>query len=123
MDANEPRSAQTVHTKPTKTVSRLRILCSTFLAAFAVVSNEADAQYTENFQTWSATSADTWQTQSLAGAPFSVPANAVVEIAVRNVATGNQRSGGVRAVGFGLEKRFQLRAAEVGGVERRRGQR
>ena len=44
----------------------------------------AYADYVESYQTWSATSADTWQVQDLSGAPYNVPANAVVEVAVRN---------------------------------------
>ena len=54
--------------------------------------------YTESFQTWSATSADTWQTKSLAGAPWNVPANAVVEVVVRNGDVSHEFWGGVRAV-------------------------
>ena len=72
----------------------------------------AHAQYTESFQTWSATSADTWQTRDLAAAPFNVPANAVVEIAVRNGNCDNERWGGVRVVGSSLDRRFLLHEAE-----------
>jgi len=67
--------------------------------------------YGERFTTWSATSADTWQTQTL-----SVPANAVVEVAVRNSRVDTERYGGVRAVGSSLERRFLLSEAEDGGV-------
>ncbi len=77
----------------------------------------ARAQYTESFQVWAATSADVWQTKDLAAAPFNVPANAVVEIAVRNDSDTAQRYGGVRAVGSGLERRFLLHNAPDGGQE------
>jgi probable HAF family extracellular repeat protein len=72
--------------------------------------------YTETFQTWSATSAATWQTQSLAGAPWNVPANAVVEIAVRNARNVAELSGGVRAVGSTLDRRLTLMESEANGV-------
>lgn len=37
----------------------------------AVLPGAASAQYTESFQSWSATSAGSWQTQDLSGAPFN----------------------------------------------------
>lgn len=77
-----------------------------------------NAQYTEGIQVWLPTMADAWHTVSLADAPYSVPANAVVEIVVRNVDPLNELWGGVRAVGSGLERRFQLQEAEDGGRDR-----
>jgi len=73
--------------------------------------------YVESFQSWSATSADTWETKDLSGAPFNVPAGAVVEVAVRNSNTSSTRSGGVRAVGSSLERRLPLVAVQDGGTE------
>lgn len=87
------------------------------LLAWAAWPREAGAQYTHKIETWTATTADTWETQSLSGAPYSVPANAVVEVAVRNGSSTDERSGGVRAVGSALERRFLLHDAEDGGVE------
>jgi len=87
------------------------------LALFSVLPAISLAQYVERFQTWSATTADAWQVQSLSVAPFNVPANAVVEVAVLNSATGNERYGGVRAVGSSLERRLQLHEAEGGGTD------
>jgi len=90
------------------------------LVAIAICTARVDlanAQYTEKLEAWSATSAATWQTKSLSGAPFSVPANAVVEIAIRNTNTSNSRFGGVRAVGSALERRFDLHEAAGGGVD------
>ncbi|MCH9002292.1 MAG: hypothetical protein IIC02_06935 [Planctomycetes bacterium] len=81
------------------------------------VSHREVCEYVESFQTWTASSADTWQTQDLSGAPFNVPANSVVEVAVRNDATTAQMWGGVRAVGSTLERRFQLHEAEGGGLD------
>ncbi|MBI4719436.1 MAG: hypothetical protein HY763_16695 [Planctomycetes bacterium] len=78
--------------------------------AWFVVSFEP--VYVENFQTWSATSAATWQTKSLAGSPFNVPPNAVVEIAVRSNRNVAELSGGVRAVGSSLERRLTLMESE-----------
>ncbi len=71
--------------------------------------------YTELYETWDATADDTWQTVDLGG--FGVPANAVVEVAVYNDAGGNERWGGVRAVGSTLERRFLLHEAEQGGTD------
>jgi len=85
-------------------------------AAWLLPSNEAAGQYTESFQIWSATSADTWQTKSLAGAPFNVPANAVVEIAIRNDRNTEELYGGVRAVGSSLDRRLPLMEAESNGA-------
>lgn len=75
------------------------------------------AQYIESFQTWSATSADTWQTKDLSGAPFNVPGRAVVEVAIRNASISLPRFGGVRAVGSSLERRIDLHEAVGGGVD------
>ncbi|MCP4334722.1 MAG: DNRLRE domain-containing protein [Gammaproteobacteria bacterium] len=71
--------------------------------------------YTEMFQTWSATSNDSWQTVNLGA--FGVPAGAVVEVAVVNSDTGREYFGGVRAVGSSLERRFRLHEAEGGGAD------
>ena len=73
------------------------------------------ASYTEMYQPWSATSVDTWETVDLG--TFGVPANAVVEVAVINSDTGKEHSGGVRAVGSSLERRFLLHEAEGNGVD------
>ncbi|MCP3905744.1 MAG: VCBS repeat-containing protein [Planctomycetes bacterium] len=73
--------------------------------------------YTETFQSWSATSADTWQTKDLSGAPFNVPANAVIEVAVYHTNTSYQRWGGVREIGPNNDRRFQLHEAESGGSD------
>jgi probable HAF family extracellular repeat protein len=64
-----------------------------------------------------ASSADTWETKDLSGAPFNVPAGVVVEVAIRNSDTtvANDRYGGVRAVGSSLDRRLQLHPADGGG--------
>lgn len=79
--------------------------------------DRAFAQYTESYQSWSASSADTWETKDLSGAPFNVPAGVVVEVAIRNSnsGVGKDRWGGVRAVGSSLDRRFQLHPADGGG--------
>ena len=68
--------------------------------------------YTENFEYWTAGSASTWQDKDLSGAPFNVPANAVVEIACVNGDYNTEYSVGVRANGSGLERRILLHEAE-----------
>ena len=74
-----------------------------------------DVGYVEAFETWIPDSRDTWETVDLAA--FGVPADAVAEIAVRNDDTGNQRWGGVRAVGSSLDRRLRLHEAESGGLD------
>jgi len=85
------------------------------LAVFPCVSPTAYGSYVESYQTWSATSADTWESKDLSGAPFNVPANAVVEVAVRNSDGSNAMWGGARAVGSSLDRQLQLHKAESGG--------
>ena len=86
------------------------------LLLYMVLPSAAYAQYTESFETWTATTADTWETKDLSGAPFNVPANAVVEVAVRNSDDENELWGGVRAVGSSLNRRFQLHEPEGDGA-------
>jgi len=81
----------------------------------SVAGPPAGPGYTEMYQPWSATSADTWQTVDLGA--FGVPADAVVEVAVTNIDTGRENFGGVRALGSSLERRFALHEAESGGVD------
>ena len=71
--------------------------------------------YFEVFQPWSASTPDNWEVMDLA--PFGVPANAVIEVAVIQQGTSAQRWGGVRAVGSSLDRRFELHEAEAGGVD------
>ncbi|MHC5109099.1 MAG: hypothetical protein ACYTHJ_04380 [Planctomycetota bacterium] len=85
--------------------------------ATSVSHREVACEYTESFETWTATSADTWETVTLSGSPWNVPANATLEVAIRNDATAAQRWGGVRAVGSSLDRRIQLQEAESGGYD------
>ena len=73
------------------------------------------SSYTETYQSWSATSDNTWQSVDLG--VFGVPADAVVEVAITNAKDKNERWGGVRAVGSSLDRRFRLHEAEGGGVD------
>ncbi|MBI3833279.1 MAG: hypothetical protein HY287_03000 [Planctomycetes bacterium] len=95
----------------------LRLSLLAFPLALASLPEAAIAQYTESFQSWSATSAATWQTKSLSGSPFNVPANAVVEIAIRNSNSSSARDGGVRAVGSSLDRKLQFQKATGGGTD------
>ncbi len=79
------------------------------LLLYMVLQSAAYAQYTESVETWTATTADTWETKDLSGTPFNVPANAVVEVAIGNDRFNAERWGGVRAVGSSHDRRFQLR--------------
>lgn len=97
----------------------MRVICRLILAALttAAIAPAARGGYVEVFQSWQAVSPDLWEVADLSGAPYNVPANAVVDVAVRNLATGAQRSGGVRAVGSGLDRRFTLHEAEGAGSD------
>ena len=87
------------------------------LLMLAALQSASYAQYSEKFETWSAGSTNTWETKDLSGAPFNVPANAVVEIGLRNDNALNEISGGVRAVGSSLERRFSLHESEGQGKD------
>ncbi len=76
----------------------------------------AHADYIESLQTWTTLNDGMWDVKDLSGAPYNVPPNAVVEIALGNKDVGVEHSGGVRAVGSGLERRFLLHEAEGGGA-------
>jgi len=115
-DLQASRRCVRVNAQRAKTLAFSRTALAV-LTIWAAWPGRAAAQYTEKLEAWSATSAATWQTKSLSGAPFSVPANAVVEVAVRNANTTNSRFGGVRAVGSALERRFDLHEATGGGVD------
>ena len=104
-------------THPTSKPAKRGKAAFIIIAGMTSFSNAAFAQYNESFQSWSATSGGTWQTKSLAGSPFNVPPNAVVEIAVRNINPTNAHSAGVRAVGSSLQRRFQIQEANGGGTD------
>lgn len=70
-----------------------------FALACTLCVPSARAQTTESFQTWTASSPDTWEGQNLSGASQDEPVNAVVEVAVRNAKTVIRRCGDARAVG------------------------
>jgi hypothetical protein len=69
--------------------------------------------YTERFDTWSASSADTWQEKDLSA--YGVPPNAVCEIVIQNSDVDDERYGGVRATGSSIDRRAYICEAEDGG--------
>jgi hypothetical protein len=71
--------------------------------------------YVEMYQSWAATSANTWQSKDLS--TYGVPANAVVEVAMENTHTSREREVGVRANGSSINRNFDLHEAEGGGVD------
>ncbi len=85
------------------------------LGVSLALAHPVKAAFVEAYQTWPATAPATWEVKDLSGAPYNVPANAVVEVAVRNTNGSAERWGGVRAVGSGLERRVLLHEAEDGG--------
>jgi Tfp pilus assembly protein PilX len=92
-----------------------RILSASEIADFYAAGAPSAPGYTELFQPWAAANDATWETFDLG--TFGVPENAVVEVAVINSDTGKEHSGGVRAVGSSLERRFLLHEAEGNGVD------
>ncbi len=71
--------------------------------------------YTEVYEPWSALNDSTWEVVDLA--PFGVPADVVVEVAVVHADASKEQWGGVRAVGSALERRILLHEPESGGVD------
>lgn len=74
--------------------------------------NGALGQYSSQFNNHIPSAEDTWETTSLSGAPFNIPANAVVEVALYNADAGNGQYVGVRSVGSSLNRRFNLQESE-----------
>ena len=68
--------------------------------------------YTEKMQEIAA-SGTGWRTYDLSS--YGVPANAICEFVISNSNASYEREGGVRSVGSGLERRFDLHEAEAGG--------
>jgi hypothetical protein len=81
------------------------------------VEGSASALYVETYQSWSANSTNRWEIKDLSGAPFNVPANAVVEVAVGNTSGTSTHTGGVRAAGSPLERKFELDKAASQGTQ------
>ena len=104
-----------------------KLLAATFGAILALAGAAAsccvaqtpssDRLYVERYATLSASSANAWVTIDLSVAPYSVPANKVVEFAIANLDPANEQWVGVRAVGSSLERRLQLHEAEGGGID------
>jgi hypothetical protein len=81
------------------------------------IASDALGDYVEKSIEWTANSASTWETVDLSVAPFNVPANAVVEIAMNNKDTGAELYGGVRSVGSTVDRRHQIHEAEPQGED------
>ncbi len=80
------------------------------------LASDALGQYVERFTTITPTVADTWTTIDLSGAPYNIPANAVVEMALINTDYGNELYAGVRHSSSTLDRRFLLHEAETTGT-------
>jgi len=81
--------------------------------SFTTQAEPSGVEYTEARDKWEASSSETWETKDLSG--YGVPANAVVEVTLKNGSSDDQRYGGVRAVGSGLDRKLELHEAEGGG--------
>jgi len=73
--------------------------------------------YVEAHGTWKSDAEKNWRITDLSGYPFLVPPNAVLEVAISNRRADRERWGGIRTVGSGLQRRFELHEAEAGGRE------
>jgi hypothetical protein len=73
--------------------------------------------YIESNQSWMLANNAVWTTVNLGGAPYNVPANAVVEVAILNTKSDKARYGGLRATGSALDRILKLHQAKNGGVE------
>lgn len=107
------------HSKTTRHLSRQssKLVAALVPIVFHLSGTTYAQLYTESFQQWQTTTVDTWETKDLSGAPFNVPANAVVEIAAVNSNSVNEMWGGVRAAGSSLDRRFLLHEAEGNGLD------
>ncbi len=92
-----------------------RVLGADEISDLYAESAPPEPGYYELHQPWSANNDDTWETVDLA--PFGVPGDAVVEVAILNADNGKEQWAGVRAVGSTLERRFLLHEPEAGGVD------
>lgn len=75
----------------------------------------APSVYTQTYQPWSPSTADTWEIADLALA--GVPANAVVEVAVMNSSSTRENLAGIRVVGSPHDRRLLFHEAESGGSD------
>lgn len=72
------------------------------------LASDALGSYVERKVDFTASAANAWVTVDLSGAPYDVPANAVVEIAVKNTDQNTQRNAGARAQGSTQNRYFTL---------------
>ncbi|MFC1727590.1 kelch repeat-containing protein [Patescibacteria group bacterium] len=79
------------------------------------IASDSPRGYTEKSESWTVTTADTWEDMNLSGSPYNVPSNAVVEIAIGNDDGSDAWHAGVRANGSTLPRFFDLDEAEGGG--------
>lgn len=80
------------------------------------LASDALGQYVEKFTTITPTVADAWTTIDLSGAPYNIPANAVIEMALINTDDDPELYAGVRHASSTLDRRFLLHEAETTGT-------
>lgn len=81
----------------------------------ALHTHASSVSYTETFQSFSATGSGAWEEIDLSGAPYSVPANAICEIVMKNPKANAELEAGVRNTSSALARLFDLQEAEAGG--------
>lgn len=86
---------------------------STSDVIFAIMGYWSNGTYVERMDSFTNSSDGTWETQNLSG--FGVSANDVAEVVCTNLNLDNERTAGVREVGSGNARLFNLHEAEGGG--------
>ena len=80
------------------------------------LASDALGQYVEQFISITPSTTGAWTTIDLSGAPYNIPANAVIEMALINTDYGNELYAGVRHASSTLDRRFLLHEAETTGT-------
>ncbi len=81
------------------------------------ITVEDSRKYIEAHQPWSPAGSGAWLVKDLSGAPYNVPPDSVVEVAITNSNEVSASRGGLRAAGSSLERELQIHEAEGGGVD------
>jgi hypothetical protein len=71
--------------------------------------------YVELFETFSAGSANSWVSEDVSDEGLGP--NQVAEVVIVNTSTSNERLAGIRVMGSGVQRRFDIHEADSGGVD------
>lgn len=97
--------------RQSRPATRAAALCAVFTVAGLIIAFSLFASpafggpaYVHLFETVTPGTAAAWTDLNLSGAPYNVPANAIVEVAFVNAQNNADRTGGVRAKGSALNR-------------------